>query len=182
MKVVIHDSRASTLMRLEYPTDDVDQRVLTVAGLADPFQPSDIAGVQAGAWLVSASVRGEVPLEVMQAIRKSGALVGADVQGYVRVVGDDDPKKVREQGQAMRTVRFAGLQDLVIGSRQRQAIRLEIEFTADLRLADAVEKSTTFIIPGEGIVAEISHETVKVLGAFGKTSSRTIVITSPSEP
>jgi len=89
VQVVIHESRASTLMRLEYPTDDVDQRVLTVAALADPFQPADIADVEAGAWLVSASVRGEVPLEVIQAIKATGALIGADVQGYVRVVGDD---------------------------------------------------------------------------------------------
>ncbi len=45
--------------------------------------------LQAGAWLVSASVRGEVPLAVIRAIKESGALVGADVQGYVRVVGED---------------------------------------------------------------------------------------------
>ncbi|MBV6416665.1 MAG: hypothetical protein CMLOHMNK_01273 [Steroidobacteraceae bacterium] len=87
--VVIHESRASTLMRLEYPTDNVDERVLTVAAVADPFEPPDIAGIEARAWLVSASVRGEVSLEVLQALRARGGIIGADVQGFVRVVGDD---------------------------------------------------------------------------------------------
>ncbi len=87
--VVVHESRASTLMRLEYPTDNVDERVLTVAAVADPFEPHDVAGIDARAWLVSASVRGEVSLGVLQALRARGGIIGADVQGFVRVVGDD---------------------------------------------------------------------------------------------
>lgn len=89
VQVVVHESRASTLMRLEYPTDNVDERVLTVAAVADPFTAADIAGIEARAWLVSASVRGEVPIEVMRALRATGSLIGADVQGFVRVVSDD---------------------------------------------------------------------------------------------
>lgn len=89
VKVVIHESRASTLMRLEYPTDNVDERILTVAAVADPFLPADLAGVESRAWLVSASIRGEVSLEVLQALKSKGGLVGVDVQGFVRVVGAD---------------------------------------------------------------------------------------------
>ncbi|MGE0582150.1 MAG: PfkB family carbohydrate kinase [Steroidobacteraceae bacterium] len=89
VQVVIRESRASTLMRLEYPTDNVDERVLTVAAVADAFEPADIGGVDARAWLVSASVRGEVSLEVLQALKAKGGLIGLDVQGYVRVVGAD---------------------------------------------------------------------------------------------
>ncbi len=89
VQVVIHESRASTLMRLEYPSDDVDERILTVAAVADPFVPADIAGIEARAWLVSASIRGEVSLEVLQALKAKGGLIGADVQGFVRVVGED---------------------------------------------------------------------------------------------
>jgi sugar/nucleoside kinase (ribokinase family) len=75
-------------MRLEYPTDDVDQRTLTVAAVADPFAVEHVEGLDARAYLVSASVRGEVPLAVMQALAAQKRLVGVDVQGFVRVVGD----------------------------------------------------------------------------------------------
>lgn len=89
VQVVVHESRASTLMRLEYPGDNVDERILTVAALADPFLPVHVRGIDARAWLISASVRGEVSLEVVRALKATGALIGADVQGFVRVVGPD---------------------------------------------------------------------------------------------
>lgn len=77
----------STLMRLEYPGDDPDQRVLSVAALAEPFAVADVDGLQARAWLVSASVRGEAPLEIMRHLAAQDGLLAADVQGFVRVVG-----------------------------------------------------------------------------------------------
>jgi sugar/nucleoside kinase (ribokinase family) len=87
--VTVHECAASTLMRLEYPGDNVDERILTVAALADPFAPEHVRGIDARAWLISASVRGEVPLAVVRALKASGALIGADVQGFVRVVAPD---------------------------------------------------------------------------------------------
>lgn len=85
--VHVFESAHSTVMRLEYPTDDVDERILTVASVAEPFGPEHIAHIEARAFLVSASIRGEVPLDVMRALRERKALIGADVQGFVRVVG-----------------------------------------------------------------------------------------------
>ena len=79
------ESPSSTLMRLEYPTDDVDQRILTVARMADPFRPEHVAGLRAGAWLVSPSIRGEVPADVIGALKRDGALLALDVQGFVRI-------------------------------------------------------------------------------------------------
>lgn len=87
--VTVHECAASTLMRLEYPGDNVDERILTVAALAEPFAPEHVRGIDARAWLISASVRGEVPLAVVRALKASGALIGADVQGFVRVVAPD---------------------------------------------------------------------------------------------
>jgi sugar/nucleoside kinase (ribokinase family) len=89
VSVVVHECRASTLMRLEYPGDNVDERILTVAALADPFTTEHVRGTDARAYLISASVRGEVPLEVVRALKATGALIGADVQGFVRVVGPE---------------------------------------------------------------------------------------------
>ncbi|HEX7013075.1 MAG TPA: PfkB family carbohydrate kinase [Steroidobacteraceae bacterium] len=85
VEMIIHESLKSTLMRLEYPTDNVDERILTVAEVADPFRPEHVKDVRAEATLVSASIRGEVQLEVIEALRERTQLLGVDVQGYVRV-------------------------------------------------------------------------------------------------
>jgi sugar/nucleoside kinase (ribokinase family) len=85
VEVMVHESRHSTLMRLEYPTDNVDERILTVAAVADPFVPADVASIEAGAILISPSIRGEVPLAVVEAVRARAQLIGLDVQGFVRV-------------------------------------------------------------------------------------------------
>jgi sugar/nucleoside kinase (ribokinase family) len=87
--VHIFDSPKSTLMRLEYPTSNVDERILTVASVADPFTPEELAPFKARAFIVNGSARGEATLEVMQALKAKGGLLCADVQGFVRVVGDD---------------------------------------------------------------------------------------------
>jgi sugar/nucleoside kinase (ribokinase family) len=84
--VFAHPSPASTLMRLEYPTANVDERILTVAAVADPIGLEHVAGLQSRAFLVSASVRGEVPLAVLQELRARAEWLALDVQGYVRVV------------------------------------------------------------------------------------------------
>jgi sugar/nucleoside kinase (ribokinase family) len=86
--VTIYESPQSTLMRLEYPTDNVDERILTVAAVADPFRPEHVTAVKADSVLVSASIRGEVPLSVVQALRQRTPLLGLDVQGFVRIRTD----------------------------------------------------------------------------------------------
>jgi sugar/nucleoside kinase (ribokinase family) len=77
---------ASTCLRLEYPSADVDERVIYVTSTAGAFAPEQVAGVQARAFVVGASLRGEVGLEVIQALAAREALLAVDVQGFVRVV------------------------------------------------------------------------------------------------
>jgi sugar/nucleoside kinase (ribokinase family) len=84
--VFTHDSPTSTLMRLEYPTANVDERILTVAAVAEPIGAQHVAHLSSRAFLVSASVRGEVPLTVLRLLRERTELLALDVQGYVRVV------------------------------------------------------------------------------------------------
>ena len=81
-------SEHSTCLRLEYPTDNPDDRILSVTTVASPFEPGDVADINAGVWSVGASIRGEVSLEVLKAIKASGARIGLDAQGYVRVIRD----------------------------------------------------------------------------------------------
>jgi sugar/nucleoside kinase (ribokinase family) len=85
VEVIVRESAHSTLMRLEYPTDNVDERILTVAAVADPFVPADLDGIAADAILISPSIRGEVPLTVVEAVRTKAGRVGLDVQGFVRI-------------------------------------------------------------------------------------------------
>jgi len=82
-------TETSTLMRLEYPTDNVDERILTVASTAGSVEPDQVEGLEAPAFVVSPSIRGEVGIDVLQALRRPGVLVGLDVQGYVRIRRDD---------------------------------------------------------------------------------------------
>lgn len=105
--VHIFESPKSTLMRLEYPTSNVDERVLTVASVADPFTPEELAPFQARAFIVNGSARGEATLEVMQSLKAKGGLLCADVQGFVRVVGDDGRLKYerwREQADILALI------------------------------------------------------------------------------
>jgi sugar/nucleoside kinase (ribokinase family) len=82
-------SPKSTLMHLFYPTSNVDQRVLTVKSVADPFTPAQVKDMQTKVFLLNASTRGEISLEVIQELRKKDALIVADLQGFIRVIAPD---------------------------------------------------------------------------------------------
>ena len=79
----------STHLRLYYPTSDPDQRVLSVTQTAGVYTPSQVEHLQARAFLINASTRGEVDLAVIQELKKKDALVAADAQGFVRIIASD---------------------------------------------------------------------------------------------
>ena len=81
---------SSTHMRLEYPTSNVDERVLTCTVTAGFYTPDQFAGLEARAFLINASTRGEVPLGVVSALREKGGLLVADAQGFVRIIDPDN--------------------------------------------------------------------------------------------
>ena len=86
----------STFMRLEYPSDNVDERILTVTQTAGSFTVDQIVDLKAGAFLINASVRGEVPFSVLEALRRKNAMIAADVQGFIRVVSPVDGRLLYE--------------------------------------------------------------------------------------
>jgi sugar/nucleoside kinase (ribokinase family) len=88
VRVFARVTSQSTCLRLEYPTSNVDERVITVASSAGPFSPSEIRALQARAFVVGASARGEVSREVIGILAGKGGLLAADVQGFVRVARD----------------------------------------------------------------------------------------------
>ena len=79
------ETPSSTLMRLEYPTENPDERKLTVADTAGSFTPEQVQAIDAKAFVISPSFRGEVPIEVIQALRAKDAMISADAQGFIRV-------------------------------------------------------------------------------------------------
>jgi sugar/nucleoside kinase (ribokinase family) len=81
-------SPQSTCLRLEYPTANVDERIIYVISTAGAFAAAEVELLQARAFLLGASMRGEIDLEVVQELRKKDALLAADVQGFIRVARD----------------------------------------------------------------------------------------------
>lgn len=78
----------STCLRLEYPTHNVDQRTIYVTSTAGPFTPAEVRLLQAQAFLIGASMRGEVGLDVIQVLRQKDAILVADVQSFIRIERD----------------------------------------------------------------------------------------------
>jgi sugar/nucleoside kinase (ribokinase family) len=77
----------STDMRLYYPTSNVDERVITVTRTAGAFTPDQVSGLESRAFLINSSIRGEVDLAVIRELRTKHALLAADVQGFIRIIG-----------------------------------------------------------------------------------------------
>ncbi len=83
------ETPSSTLLRLTYPTSNLDERTIELTSSAGPFAVEDVAGVQARAYaIVASSVRGEIPVEVVEALAARGAIIALDVQGFIRVLRD----------------------------------------------------------------------------------------------
>jgi sugar/nucleoside kinase (ribokinase family) len=78
----------STCLRLEYPTTNVDERILYITSSAGPFGPEEVREVSARTFVIGASVRGEVSLEVLEELRKKKTRIAVDLQGFIRVVRD----------------------------------------------------------------------------------------------
>ncbi len=79
---------ASTLLRLSYPTGNLDERTIELMSSAGPFTLDDVAELQAKTFAIGASVRGEVPASVVEALAEKGGVLALDVQGFIRVVRD----------------------------------------------------------------------------------------------
>lgn len=76
----------STEMHLTYPTTDPDIRTLSVTATAGSIRPEEVEGIPMRAAVIGSSLRGEVGLDVIRALKGRGTLVALDVQGFVRVL------------------------------------------------------------------------------------------------
>lgn len=83
--VLARETPRSTCVRLEYPSSNPDERVMYVASSAGTFSVEQVAEVEAQAFVLSPSFRGEVELDVIDALAAKGTRVALDAQGWVRV-------------------------------------------------------------------------------------------------
>ncbi|MGB9605975.1 MAG: hypothetical protein ACPL88_08870, partial [Bryobacteraceae bacterium] len=79
----------STCLELRYPTEDPDHRIITVSSDAGPFMPGQVRDLEARAFVLNGSFRGEIPLEVIRELRAKDAWLAADAQAFLREVGAD---------------------------------------------------------------------------------------------
>jgi sugar/nucleoside kinase (ribokinase family) len=76
----------STLMKLDYPTMNPDIRHLSVAAVAGSITAGDVENIDTRAAVIGSSLRGEVGLDVIRALKDRNVFVAADMQGFVRVL------------------------------------------------------------------------------------------------
>jgi sugar/nucleoside kinase (ribokinase family) len=93
--VFAHISPQSTCLHLEYPTSNLDERVIYVTNSAGPFTPAEIEKIQARAIVVGASMREEISLEVIKELAKKKTVLTADVQSFIRI--NDNGKLVPKE-------------------------------------------------------------------------------------
>ncbi len=77
---------SSTCMKLEYPTLNPDIRTLSVACTAGQITASEVKDISTRAAVIGSSLRGEVDLDVIYALKHKKVFLGADMQGFVRVL------------------------------------------------------------------------------------------------
>lgn len=83
--VFARKSRRSTCLRLEYPTSDPDQRLISITSSADPFTPEEVHDLETEVIVLGGSIRGEIGIEVIRELVRRGVRIAADVQGFIRV-------------------------------------------------------------------------------------------------
>jgi len=87
----------STCLRIVYPTANLDERTIYATGFAGAFTPQEVASIEARTFHVGASIRGEVPLNVIAALAAKKTRVSLDAQGFIRINENGTLKYARWQ-------------------------------------------------------------------------------------
>jgi len=93
--VFVNITPYSTCLRLEYPTSNVDERVIYVTSSAGPFTTAEVEKIQAKAIVIGASMRDEISLEVIEELAQKKTILSADVQSFIRI--NDNGKLVPKE-------------------------------------------------------------------------------------
>lgn len=91
----------------------------------------------------------------------------ADFTSPMRVVSHSNPAQRKEAGEAHQTITNAGMVRLRTALGELDAVKITIQFIADMSMADATEITVLYVNEDFGIVAEKRTRTVKILGGLG---------------
>lgn len=75
----------STCLKLVYPSDNPDERVIYVSSWAGPFTLREVNVINAEVIVVGASMREEIPLTVVKMLAQKDSILAADIQSFLRV-------------------------------------------------------------------------------------------------
>lgn len=75
----------STCLRLEYPSSNLDERIIAVSSKAGTFTTEEVEDVETSTFVVVGSMRGEINLQVMERLAQKTPRLAVDLQGFVRV-------------------------------------------------------------------------------------------------
>jgi sugar/nucleoside kinase (ribokinase family) len=93
--VFVNITPYSTCLRLEYPTSNLDERVIHVTSSAGPFTTAEVKKIQAKVIVIGASMRDEISLEVIEELAIKKTILAADVQSFIRI--NDNGKLVSKE-------------------------------------------------------------------------------------
>jgi sugar/nucleoside kinase (ribokinase family) len=88
VRVSAVETARSTRLRIDYPSENPDERTIRVESSAGSFSVNDLGDWSARVAVIGASFRGEVPEELLQELASRGCRIALDAQGFVRVVRD----------------------------------------------------------------------------------------------
>ncbi len=72
-----------------YPTENLDYRICKVLGQSDSFTPRDFPHIETKVYHIAPLIKGEVEKYLIEFLKKR-AMIGLDVQGFVRVKRGDE--------------------------------------------------------------------------------------------
>ncbi len=75
----------STELSLVYPSDNPDERVIYINSWAGAFSAEEVNPIEAEIIVVGASLREEVPAEIIKILAKKESVLAADVQSFIRI-------------------------------------------------------------------------------------------------
>ncbi|MBX3355562.1 MAG: hypothetical protein KF724_07680 [Phycisphaeraceae bacterium] len=117
------------------------------------------------------------PLLVASATVAPSGVVEGNADMVVEAMGKSG--RERDRGTATRRLQFTADETIRTGLGELACKRVEIHFHAKLRFAEAEVRTTRWILPGVGPVAEEEHERIVVLGLIPRESSRVMTRTTP---
>jgi hypothetical protein len=166
------------------PSTDAESRVRIVERVErkpGDWRVSDemlLALAADGATLVEVVTHGEdsisrfaKPLPFAGTLTPTNSLDGASPMEVVTI----SRGRSRGEGTATRSLKIIGECDVDVSGRKMRAVVVELNFEADLDVADAKFRAQLYVVPNEGVVAEVRHEDVLILGILPRRSDETVV-------